>query len=68
VAKLSFDLELEVSKAVKENRFIDPKKQTEIVKLAGFEPDKLHYLDMRALVDAIVGLTLVPDFLEENSK
>jgi len=68
VAELPFDLELEVARAAKEGRFLSPKEQVEIVKLLGFDPDKLHYIDMRALVDAIIGLTLVPDFLEESSK
>lgn len=68
VAKLSFDLELEVDRAVKEKRFVEPKKQVEILKVAGFNPDEFHYIDMRTIVDVIVGLTLVPDFLEENSK
>ena len=68
VASLLFDLELEVGKVAKENRFLSPDKQAEICKLAGFKPDDLHYLDMRAIVDAVIGLTLVPDFLEKNSE
>jgi hypothetical protein len=68
VASLSFDLELEVEKAAKENRFLSPDRQLEICKIAGFDPDRLHYLDMRAIVDTIIGLTLVPGFFETNSE
>ena len=68
VAQLPFDLELEVGKAAKENRFLSPDRQAEICKLAGFKPDELHYLDMRAIVDTVIGLTLVPNFLEKNSE
>jgi hypothetical protein len=67
-ASLPFDLELEVGKVAKENRFLSPDKQAEICKLAGFKPDELHYLDMRAIVDTVIGLTLVPNFLEKNSE
>ena len=67
VAQLPFDLELEVDRAVKEKRFLHPEYQAQIVKALGFNPEELHYLDMRAIVDAVIGLTLVPDFLEKNS-
>ena len=68
VASLPFDLELEVNRAVKEKRFLHPGHQAQIVKALGFNPEELHYLDMRAIVDAVIGLTLVPDFLEKNSE
>jgi hypothetical protein len=67
VAQLPFDLELEVNKAAKEGRFLHPEHQAQIVKVLGFNPEELHYLDMRTIVDAVIGLTLVPDFLERNS-
>ncbi len=68
VGQLSFDLELEVGKVAKENRFLSPDKQVEICKLAGFKPEELHYLDMKAIVDTIIGLTLVPSFFEKISE
>ena len=68
VASLPFDLELEVNRAVKEKRFLHPGHQAQIVKALGFNSEELHYLDMRAIVDAVIGLTLVPDFLEKNSE
>ena len=68
VASLSFDLELEAGKVAKENRFLSPDRQVEICKLAGFNPEELHYLDMRAIVDTIIGLTLVPGFFEKISE
>lgn len=68
VAQLPFDLELEVNKAAKENRFLHPNHQVKIVELLGFNPEELHYLDMRAIVDAVIGLTLVPDFLDRSSE
>ena len=68
VAQLPFDLELEVNRATKEKRFLHPEHQAQIVKVLGFDPEELHYLDMRAIVDTIIGLTLVPDFLERISE
>lgn len=68
MAQLPFDLELEVNRAAKEKRFLHPEHQAQIVKALGLNPDELHYLDMRAVVDAVIGLTLVPNFLEKASE
>jgi len=67
VAQLPFDLELEANRAAKEERFLHPEHQAQIVKALGFNPEELHYLDMRAIVDVAIGLTLVPGFLETSS-